>query len=99
MTRASGMLRRPIAVLATIVTSFLPANSSAHAAELKILSPQVMRSVLDEIVPRFERVSGNQVTISYATSSALVDEIEAGAVAERRDVQRQRQQPAEQYDR
>src|SRR5450759_2552157 len=50
----------------------------AHTAELTLLSPGAMRPVLSVLVRQFERSSGNQVTISYATTSALVKELEAG---------------------
>jgi molybdate transport system substrate-binding protein len=80
MTRTLGIVL--VATILAVGTWFLTAIGIANAADLKILSPQVMRSVLDEIVPRFERLSGNQVTISYATTSSQVDKIEAGIVAD-----------------
>ncbi len=82
MLRTLGKLRRPIAALAVLVTGSLMTASIAHAAELKVLSPQVMKPALDELIPQFERSSGNQVMISYATAPALVKEIEAGIVAD-----------------
>src|SRR5664279_297763 len=50
----------------------------AYTAALTLLSPGAMRPVLSVLVPQFERSSGNQVTISYATTSALVKELEDG---------------------
>jgi len=82
MLRTLGKLRRPIAALAVLVTGSLMTASIAHAAELKVLSPQVMKPALDELIPQFEQSSGNQVMISYATAPALVKEIEAGIVAD-----------------
>ena len=80
MSRASGKLRQSIAALA--VAGSLMTASIAHAAELKVLSPQAMRPALNDLVPQFERSSGIQVRISYATTSALVREIEDGKMAD-----------------
>src|ERR1700741_5062156 len=79
MLGTSGKLRW---LLAALVTGFLITASVTHAAELKVLSPPVMKLVLDDLIQQFERSSGNQVMISYATASALVREIEAGIVAD-----------------
>ena len=80
MSRASGKLRQSIAALA-VVGSLMTA-SIAHAAELKVLSAQAMRPALNDLVPQFERSSGIDVTIFYATASALVKEIEDGKMAD-----------------
>jgi len=58
MSRASGKFRQSIAALAVVVAGSLVTAGIAHAAELKILSPQVMRPVLNDLVPQFERSSG-----------------------------------------
>ena len=58
MLRTLGKLRRPIAALAVLVTGSLMTASIAHAAELKVLSPQVMKPALDELIPQFEQSSG-----------------------------------------
>ena len=78
------MTRTPllVATLSGLLTEFLVGANSAHAAELKLLSPQVMRSALTEIVPRFEQMSGNLVTVAYATTSSLVEEIQADTLAD-----------------
>jgi molybdate transport system substrate-binding protein len=82
MLGTPGKLRRSITVLAVLVTGSLITASVTNAAELKVLSPQVMKLVLDDLIQQFERSSGNQVMISYATASTLVREIEAGIVAD-----------------
>ena len=81
MSRASRKLGQSVAALAMVAASLMTA-SIAHAAELKVLSPQVMRPALNDLVPQFERSSGIQVTISYATAVALVKEIEDGKMAD-----------------
>ena len=82
MSRASRTLCRSIAALAVVVADSLIIASIAHATELKVLSPQVMGPALNDLVPQFERSSGIQATISYATASALVKEIEDGTMAD-----------------
>ena len=82
MSRASGKLRQSIAALAVVAAGSLMTASIAHAAELRVLSPQAMRPALNDLVPQFERSSGIQVTIFYATASALVKEIEDGKMAD-----------------
>ena len=69
MSRASGKLRQTITAVAVVAGSLMTA-SIAHAAELKVLSPQAMKPALSELIPQFERSSGNRVTISYAAASA-----------------------------
>jgi molybdate transport system substrate-binding protein len=82
MSRASGKLRQSIAALAAVMAASLMTASIAYAAELKVLSPNAMRPALNDLVPQFERSSGIQVTIFYATASALVKEIEDGKMAD-----------------
>ena len=54
----------------------------AIGAELTVLSLQAMKSALSDLIPQFEHSSGNQVRISYASTSLLVEEIQDGKVAE-----------------
>jgi molybdate transport system substrate-binding protein len=82
MSRTSDKLCPFIAALAAVVASSLITASIALAAELKVLSPQAMGPALNDLVPQFERSSGIQVTISYATASVLVKEIEDGKMAD-----------------
>ncbi len=82
MLRASRKLRRAITAIVVLVTGSLMTLSIAHAVELKLLSPQVMKPVLEQLIPEFERSSGNQVMISYATTSALIKEIKTGIAAD-----------------
>src|ERR1035437_4469937 len=79
---ASGKLRQSIAALAVVMAGSLMTASIAHAAELKVLSPQVMRPARSDLIPQFERSSGIQVTIFYAAASALVKEIEDRKMAD-----------------
>jgi molybdate transport system substrate-binding protein len=48
-------------------------------SNLKILCGGAMKSLMVEVVPLFERASGDKVEIKFALTSALQKEIEAGA--------------------
>ena len=54
----------------------------AGAAEIKVLSAVVMRPVLPEVIVEFERATGHEVTIDFATAGVLRDRIRAGEVAD-----------------
>lgn len=82
MSRASEKLSQSIAALAVLVTGSLMTGNIAHTAELKVLSPQAMRPALNDLVPQFERSTGIQITIFYATASTIVKEIEDGKIAD-----------------
>jgi molybdate transport system substrate-binding protein len=81
MAKRSAKLRQSITALVAMVVSLMAANL-AHAAELTVLSPQAMKPALTDLIPQFERSSGNQVSISYSSTSALVKEIQDGKMAD-----------------
>jgi molybdate transport system substrate-binding protein len=51
---------------------------SAPAAEIKVMYPPPMRTVLSELIPRFERTTGHQVAVTYESSWLLVERIQKG---------------------
>jgi molybdate transport system substrate-binding protein len=70
-----------IFVVALLAASLAP-TALAHGAELTLLSSGAMRPALSDLIPNFERSSGHEVTISYASTSVLVREIENGRMAD-----------------
>jgi len=52
--------------------------AAAHAAEIKIMYPPPMRTLLAELLPQFERASGHKVTVIYESSWLLVERIRKG---------------------
>jgi molybdate transport system substrate-binding protein len=82
MSLAAGKLCQSIAALAVVMAGSLMTVSIAHAAKLKVLSPQVMRPALNDLIPQFERFSGIKVTVFYAIASALIKKIEDGKMAD-----------------
>lgn len=71
---------RPLAVLALAVGLAAPAFCAA--VELTILAAASLRGPLDEIATSFAKASGGKVRISFAASSALARQVEAGAPAD-----------------
>jgi molybdate transport system substrate-binding protein len=54
----------------------------ARAAEIKCLFPLAFKSSLSELVPQFEKSTGNTVTIDYATIGALTARLRKGEIAD-----------------
>jgi len=56
----------------------LACATSLHAAEVKVMSSTALKSVLDELVPRFEKATGHKVTMSFAPAADLKGRIDKG---------------------
>jgi len=54
------------------------AQSAAQSANLRVLSSNGVRAVLDELVPQCERTIGRGVTIEYGTSASIRQRVAAG---------------------
>jgi molybdate transport system substrate-binding protein len=52
---------------------------SAQAAEVKVLASNAVKPVLEELGPRFERESGNKVTMVFGSPAGLIAEVAKGA--------------------
>jgi len=51
-------------------------------ADLQLIATNAVRSVLDELVPPFEREKGCKVSISYTTTAQTLERIKGGATAD-----------------
>ena len=51
---------------------------SAAAAELKVMYPPPLRTMMSELIPQFERASGHKVAVTYESSWLLVARIQKG---------------------
>jgi molybdate transport system substrate-binding protein len=51
---------------------------AAEAAELKVLSAIGMQAVMEDLAPKFERASGHQLAITFATLGAAVKRVQEG---------------------
>jgi molybdate transport system substrate-binding protein len=70
--------RRMFAAAATA----LALCTAARAETLTVFAAASLKESLDEAAHAYEKASGNQLRISYAASSALAKQIEAGAPAQ-----------------
>jgi len=56
--------------------------TTVRAADIKVLSPVSLRAVLPDHLPRFEKSSGHNVTVGYATLGAITERITNGEPAD-----------------
>jgi molybdate transport system substrate-binding protein len=65
--------------LATLVFALLLVTGiRVHAAEITLFSTNAFKTVLDDLVPQFERSSGHKLTIRFGPTSELKAQIEKG---------------------
>src|ERR1700733_13660774 len=57
-------------------------DGSADAAEVKVLSSGSMKAALSQLLPDFQKYSGNTATIEYGPAGAIVGRIERGDAAD-----------------
>lgn len=55
-------------------------GTGAHAAEIRVLASNAVKSVLEELAPQFEKTTNNKVAFTFDTAAALKTQIEKGAV-------------------
>lgn len=65
------------ALALTAVAAFT-LGASANAAEIKVLSTNAVKTVLEELSPQFEKSSEHKLAITFGTAAALKIEIEKG---------------------
>jgi molybdate transport system substrate-binding protein len=56
--------------------------SGVLAAEIKVFSTVGVQAALEELTPQFEKTSGHQLQITWATAAVLVKRIQAGETAD-----------------
>src|SRR5207342_737636 len=62
--------------------ALLVAAGTTSAAEIKALITTAMEAAIVELVPPFERASGNKVTVSYDPSGGLARRLRNGEFAD-----------------
>jgi molybdate transport system substrate-binding protein len=65
-----------------LMATVAPARGDERRPELLVFAAASLTNVLGEIVPAFERFSGVKVKLSFAASSVLARQIEAGGEAD-----------------
>jgi molybdate transport system substrate-binding protein len=71
-------LNRMICFVFGLGLPFAAAQTSAQAAEIRLLCSNGLREVMLELVPQFERASGHKLNVSYGLAAAFKRQIEAG---------------------
>jgi molybdate transport system substrate-binding protein len=65
-----------------LVLSLTGAAATADAAEIKVLSAGSLKLALNQLLPDFQKASGNTVTTDYGTAGAIVSRIQKGEPAD-----------------
>ena len=77
---------KPRSILAAVtklgLAALLAHGAIAGAAEIKVLSTMALRSVMEQMIPEFERASGHKVSIAYETSNLIANRIKNGESAD-----------------
>lgn len=69
----SGFLQGALLIFGVMVMTV-----ETNAAELKLLASTAVKTVLDEVIPQFERTSGDKVAVAIASSAAIMGRLKAG---------------------
>ena len=86
----SAMFKHSFAATFSVIANVAIANlllvvvalSPAYAAEIKLLGPVSLRAVLPNLLPQFEKPSGHQVSVGYATLGAITKRLVEGEAAD-----------------
>src|SRR5688572_12413235 len=76
--RTMTFCRRIVSIVLAAGLSLLNQTGATTAAELKILAPRSMWTVLNEIGPRFEASSGHKLNVVSDIAATLADRIIQG---------------------
>ena len=80
MGRAAAAARVGACWLIAAVT--LAIATQTHAAEIKVLSSNATKTLLEDIAPMFEKASGHKVTLGFGTSQQVAKRVEGGEAAD-----------------
>jgi len=75
-------MTRTISRLAATGAALLLQVTIATAAEIKVFSTIGVKSVLEELIPKFEQTTGNKVNVTWSTAALLEKRVQAGEQAD-----------------
>jgi molybdate transport system substrate-binding protein len=65
-----------------LVAVAMAASNAAHAADIKVLASGALKGVLSELLPAYEKSSGDKVTVLYGPGGALTKRLAGGETAD-----------------
>src|ERR1035441_10235256 len=68
--------------IAAIAVFLFTQASIASAVEIKVFSTVGVKSVLEEIIPNFEKASGHKLNITWSTAALLTKRVQDGEMAD-----------------
>ena len=68
--------------LAAGFAAVILAAQTTSAAEIKVFSTIGVQAALEELAPKFEKATGNKLTITWGTAAILVKKVQAGESAD-----------------
>lgn len=77
MRHATGMISAAVAVLVVLAQP-----ATADKTEIKVLSANGMREVIEELGPKFERTTGHRLLIEFGTLGVIVKRVQDGETAD-----------------
>jgi len=75
-------MSRTIGRVAAIAVFLIAQATFAFAAEIKVYSTIGVQAALEELAPKFEKATGNKLTITWGTAALLVKRVQAGESAD-----------------
>jgi molybdate transport system substrate-binding protein len=77
------LMRHPrIRILAFALMAAMRSGSTANAAEIRVLSSGSLKAALSQLLPDFQKSSGNTATIEYGPAGAIAGRIEKDETAD-----------------
>src|SRR6185295_17796287 len=64
--------------LVLVLSLTLAQASAVQAAEIKVLCSTALKTVMQELVPQFEKATGHKVVVEYGVSAGMQRRVEAG---------------------
>jgi ABC-type molybdate transport system substrate-binding protein len=82
--RLGYVMKHSIAMVTTAITALVALSQAAtvEAADIKVLSANGMREVMQDLGPKFERATGHRRTIAFATLGVIVQRTLGGEAAD-----------------
>lgn len=70
------------ALFALLFVAFALTSERSYSAEIKVLSANGMREVMEDLRPKFERITNHRLAITFATVGVIVQRITSGETAD-----------------